>query len=148
MFTLLAVLVIAVTSVLLALPFSAPLQTRMMKRFHLASDTFVGWAMLQPVPSMYSFANEVWISDFPMSEENLRKYPKLAQSVWCNHFPAQIMTARDRSVAVRAPYSEFLHLCSSYGEQRVFSRIELKKTNGDPRVTFRYEPIEGNKVIR
>ena len=134
--------VVIVTAILLALPFSPAIQLRIMERFHLASDHFVGWAALQPVPSMYNFANEVWISDFPMSQENLRKYPNLSRSAWCNHFPMQYMTARQRDQAPAAPYREFLHLCTSYGEQRLFSRVELQKTTQTGNVQFRYEPIE------
>ena len=122
-FYMAALPVFLVTVTLLAMPFSMAIQRRMMERFHLASRSFVGWAALQPIPSMYNFANQVWISEFPMSHENLRKYPTLSRSVWCNHFPMQYMTSRARNAAPLAPYREFLHVCTSYGDHRVFSRV-------------------------
>ena len=38
---------------------------RGMAQFHLTVDSYANWFLLQPIPAMYNYGNEIWIGDLP-----------------------------------------------------------------------------------
>lgn len=73
---------------------SPRLQRRSIAQFHLTSSSFLGWAVTQPVPSMYNFANEVWIGNRPKNaaQEFPATGPVKHYYTWLNHYPLRIVT--------------------------------------------------------
>lgn len=53
---------------LLLMPWVPAIAESTMKRFHLRSSSFFWWAVQQPIPAMYNFANETEIRDLPPNE--------------------------------------------------------------------------------
>lgn len=63
---------------LIILKFACPSATReALKQFHLRSSSFVQWAIMQLVPSMYNFENQFWLYNL---------------EGWVNHFPLRMLT--------------------------------------------------------
>ena len=89
---LFAAAIVTCAGFLLALPFSRTIQGVIVRKYCLAYDSFVPWAGLQLVPSMYNFGNRLWVStrEIPISslEWEVRKTdPLLIQDRWINHYP-------------------------------------------------------------
>lgn len=56
----------------LALPLSKSVQTAYLKRFHLRSESYVGWAGQQLTPAMYNLENQYLFSSQPLPESERR----------------------------------------------------------------------------
>ena len=63
-----------------------PLQRAVMNNMHLSSDHYAAWVLLQTVPKMYNFDNEVWRVGFTFDEEP----PVIHYRV--NHYPLREVT--------------------------------------------------------
>ncbi len=79
------ILVTALMSVavwLLAMPWVPAIAGLTMHRFHLRTGSFAAWAIQQPIPPMYSFANttEVWLSPPEADLETSHQASPLEQS--------------------------------------------------------------------
>lgn len=83
-FRLIVCLVFVVVVWLLAIPLASPVAEIAMKRFHLSSDSFFEFALQQPVPSMYNFANRYEVKDSPDGQALNKGY--------INHFPIRVLT--------------------------------------------------------
>ena len=109
-------LVVVVTLWILATPFVPAVGMVSMKRFHLRTDSFTGWAALQIVPSMYNFGNTVEIFDRPASQRNpvfVSERPR-----YMNHFPARRLTFADGRYHVLSPGQDrWLTINSTYRGQ-------------------------------
>lgn len=57
--------------------FIIPLQKESLKQFHLKTQNFPQWALMQLVPSMYNYQNEYWWEGY---------------HGWTNHFPLRVVT--------------------------------------------------------
>jgi hypothetical protein len=89
------VTLVAITAIwLLLMPIVPAIASATLHRFHLRSESFATWALQQPIPSMYNFANRFEVRD---------RHPGLADSNanatetrYINHFPARVMTFANR----------------------------------------------------
>ena len=68
-----------------------------LKQFHLNSSTFIEWAVLQSVPSMYNYSNRIWLSpDYfdPLTLEEIVRGDFDFDGIQMNHYPARVLTFR------------------------------------------------------
>ena len=84
-----------------------------MRRFNLIGDSFPVWALQQPVPSMYNFANMGTLISGEMEAA--------APPVAANHFPTRRYTFLQRS-ALRPSLPQVLLTSSSYRGNKVAAR--------------------------
>jgi hypothetical protein len=90
-----------------------------MRRFQLADDDFLFWAVFAPAPFMYNFDNRVTVSQRPLSRAELVDAGP-AQWLVLNHYPARVLTYFDlRRRAFARPSTSYVYLESRYREQRV-----------------------------
>lgn len=63
-------------------------------QFHLTRPSFLTWAVNQPVPAMYNFANEIWIGNRPKNTtpEFPQGTPFTYYYTWVNHYPLRVVT--------------------------------------------------------
>ena len=136
----------AVVVWLLLTPFVDSVAMSTMKRFHLRSDHFASWAIQQPVPSMYNFANLSNTRDTP---------PGMIQSVladevqqrYVNHFPTRLMTFADgRYGMLNWGRHNWLELTTTYRGQSLQTTYYAKPIadpNADPAnpTGFHYEMV-------
>lgn len=130
--TMIAYGVIMVTGLCLSfVPFSSQAQRLAMSKFHLKTRPFELWAVLQPVPSMYNFGNEIWVSRDPLTWERIEQ-GKLGPNVyhrWVNHYPLRILSfGEQRKNFPQGVY--FIYLRSRYGKQVMASEFRLTVDNG------------------
>lgn len=73
---------------------SPEFQKRAITQFHLTSPSFLVWAVNQPVPAMYNFANEIWIGNRPKNASNEIPLgsPFKYYYTWVNHYPLRVVT--------------------------------------------------------
>jgi hypothetical protein len=65
-------------------------QRALMKKMHLKTESFVLWSVLQAVPSMYNFSNELWISADPNTLPGFSD--NKMTHLWVNHYPLREIT--------------------------------------------------------
>ena len=111
-----------VMTVLVLRIFSPDIQKTFMEQFHLKDKSFVRWASLQPIPSMYNFNNEFWFSSLPLDPEVLSgrdPLPGGVQHFWINHYPLRFLSyGLYRRYFNNFPES-YLYLRSRYRSQSV-----------------------------
>ncbi len=147
---LLLVAILAAAAWNMALPVSEFVQESTLKRFHLATTSFSGWAIQQPIPSMYNFENRYWSSDQTLNVGELRAIelstrPGKQESEpqkenWVgvethaiNHFPARTFTfAFSRNNLSNNPH-RYIYLRSRYRGKELSS-------------SFRTRPISENEI--
>ena len=115
------VTLVAVVAVwLLLLPVVPAIQIATMKRFHLATGSFAGWAIQQPIPSMYNFANRLEAHLPP------REPPEAPLWNYTNHFPPRLFTCGyERRNVLRLNKELWLTAESSYRGQQVSTTFNL-----------------------
>ena len=83
------------------------------------------WAVNQPIPAMYNFANEIWIGNRPKNAvEGLPAPAKFKYGyIWINHYPLRVitftsyrwMTLKDKDykyISLRSKYkNSFVETC-------------------------------------
>lgn len=132
-FLAIVMLIATVAAWLLAMPFAPRVARATMDRFHLRGENFLVWAIQQPIPAMYNFANQYrvygerpgWWEEEPsiLVEQTI---PTL-ESGYVNHFPTRMITfanARYRLLGDRQERWYELH--STYRGQPVTTRIHLR----------------------
>ena len=133
--------IIAITGLwIAALPLSAAVQETYLRRFHLASANFPGWAIQQTIPSMYNFENKVWVSPEPLmqfeidqlenEESRIVDSPSgemaYIESSMVNHFPTRIATFADkRTDLIRNP-NGYLYLRSRYRGKEIKTTYKVE----------------------
>ena len=124
---LVAVLILATTVVLLGIVIAPPVRTEMMKKFHLRSRSYGLWCVLQIIPSMYNFANEVWVSATPLTWSQLEKGEEIPNTahVWTNHYPIQVLTYWERQLYFRGNGLTYVYLRSRYRESTLYSALRV-----------------------
>ena len=110
----------------------------LLRAHHLRVQPFAVWSALQFVPSMYSYANQVWVSRAPLDEAALAgrtRLPHDTHAEWVNHYPPRIITFGPAR-AMRARNSESVHyyLQSRYGDAEVTSHYVAAASEGRVRV--------------
>lgn len=85
-----------VAAVLAAVPFSPAVQRMIMAKFHWRGPSFAQWALLQFVPSMYNFSNEIWVTQDPVDVVTAADTPPASALLYqrVNHFPLRMITFR------------------------------------------------------
>lgn len=73
---------------LLLMPFVSAIRATTMNRFHLRTASFWQWAVQQPIPAMYNFANHVEVT----RTDPLTGKTDVVLQRPVNHFPVQAMT--------------------------------------------------------
>lgn len=125
-FIAIATLVTGVAMWLLLMPWVPAISSATMHRFHLRSSSFASWAIQQPIPPMYNFANRVQVDEMPpgmvdpvLNMENESRY--------INHFPARVFTfANRRYLHLVAGSDRWLTIESSYRGQKLESLMHAK----------------------
>ena len=151
----LLMVIVGVAVWLIVLPFSRSVQTTCLQRFHLATPSFVQWAIQQPVPSMYNFENRYWVAEHRLSAAELESLARNEQTAdpsikeptndgakdglpitkMANHFPARIFTFADsRYHYLENKDARFLYMRSRYRGNELISLFEVQ--------TNKHEPVE------
>ena len=125
----------AVACWIVALPFSSSVQTAYLKRFHLATPSFIAWSAQQTVPTMYNFENRYWIAPQPLTGAETFEASKNGgnsgqeivglESGMLNHFPTRKITFGDaRSVLNKDPNAYF-YFSSKYRGREIQSSFRM-----------------------
>jgi hypothetical protein len=139
---------------LLAMPWVPAIARSTMQRFHLRTDSFTAWAIQQPIPPMYSFANTTEVRNQPpaslayrspaargvivteatdvepASPSDLAPAAVVAGRM-INHFPTREFTfANARVRYLRDGRSKWFVLRSRYRGQTVESIYRLEPSEG------------------
>lgn len=117
-------LVLAIVSFVSVLKATVPaVQIIFLEQFHLRSASFIRWMCLQPVPSMYNFANEICWTDNPDPgtcwNSTREAFPQY--HAWLNHNPLRFLSfSLDRQKFWRTEQPQYVHLRSRFqGRERV-----------------------------
>lgn len=136
LFTILFVcLLVFNATVLLCLPFSATIQSKVMEKFHLRFSSFGEWAVWQFVPSMYNFANEILISHRPVTSRALASgkawAPTQANRFSVNHYPLRYVTfSLTNRRLLRGQLPAYIYLRSRYRQTELISVYLLTSEKG------------------
>lgn len=121
--------VVVIALWLLLMPIIPAIAETTMRRFHLRSGNFAGFAAQFPIPAMYNFANQTKVKNVPPgfidpffgnldSDESLR---------YINHFPAREATfSIGRYNHLLDGRDRWFTLDSSYRGEKLRSEIRLK----------------------
>ena len=123
-----------------ALPLSAAVQETFLRRFHLASANFPGWAIQQTIPSMYTFENKVWTSPEPLmqfevdqldNEESRNPIGSTGQergieSNTVNHFPTRLATFADMRHQLKQNPNGYFYLRSRYRGKEIKTTYKIE----------------------
>ncbi len=116
--TCLFILIIFLLYIYISLKIFCPeLRQQAISQFHLTSLSFGEWAIHQPVPSMYNFANEVWIGNRPKNFIQGIPAPEtfIHHYTWINHYPLRVITfSWYRAMALKDKDYKYISLRSSY----------------------------------
>jgi len=103
---------------------------------HLRTPSYVVWAALQPLPSMYNFGNQVWISPTPLTDQQRdggQTLPPEATTLWVNHYPTRMMTfGAQRAALIHQPRTMHYYLRSRFGGSQVDSYYILEPQGDEP----------------
>jgi hypothetical protein len=134
--------IVAVACWIMALPFSSAVQEAYLKRFHLATPSFLAWSAQQTVPTMYNFENRYWVSKRPLTNDQTfgrddrptsGKTMAGFDSGMLNHFPTRKITFGDaRSILNKDPNAYF-YFSTKYRGREIQS-------------SFRMKPISENEI--
>ena len=116
--------------VVLILPLSSGGRQTLVEAHQLRSESFPAWAALQFVPSMYNYAHRVWISEQPLTPEQLagdNPLPPDASTQWVNHYPTRMMTFGAQGAALlHQPRTMHYYFDSRFGSTQVCSHYTLE----------------------
>lgn len=120
--------------------FVPQIQKVFFQQYHMNSLSFRQWAIQQVVPSMYSFANELWWSRGPIDEYNLFFMPDPELDhyyVWLNHFPLHFVTYNHyRDLFFQDFKKSHLFIRSRYQKNQMTSNYTLKRNGGVLEITL------------
>ena len=109
---------------LLLMPWIPGIAKHSLQRFHLRTPSFSVWAAQFPIPSMYNFANQYKVEQYPpgfvmmVLDENWR---------YANHFPARVITFfAGRYDFLSSQQDRWFTLKSSYRGQVLESKFHLE----------------------
>lgn len=134
-FGVIVALVLSIFLWLLLMPWVPAIASVTLHRFHLRTGTFMGWAIQQPIPSMYNFANRFEVREIP--EGLLDPVLDTAEKRYLNHFPPRILTfANTRYRYLHDGKDRWLTIDSSYRGQTIQTRYHAR-----PRQSGGYDMI-------
>lgn len=136
---------------ILLMPFCGPIARHALQRFHLVTPTFIGWAVQQPIPAMYNFANTFEVRQWPPREEAAATKSLLPFESplgdehdfgrihlgYINHFPSRAYTFASQRIHCCSPNEDrWIVTESSFRGQRVKVLVHLDAVgNGQFEVT-------------
>ena len=111
-----------------------------MRRFHLTNSSFGAWAIQQPIPAMYNFANTYEVRQWPpnvaggllvdqlldLADDETQDFGTIHRD-HINHFPSRVATFSSQRIHCCGPNQDrWLVTTSTYRGQRVETLTELK----------------------
>ena len=122
--------VIVVAAWLLLTPFVPAIASSTLHRFHLQSESFSWWAIQQPIPAMYNFANRYEVREFPPGlVDPILVDPILDSSEkrYINHFPTRVLTfANTRYQYLNKGEHRWVTVDSTYRGQTLETRFHAQ----------------------
>ena len=125
---------------IIALPLSSPVQEAYLKRFHLATPSFIGWSAQQAVPAMYNLENRYWFNRDPLPVEmtfDNNKSPMTFgknfegfESGMLNHFPTRKITFGDARSLLNKDPNCYFYLSSKYRGREIRSSFQMRPVSG------------------
>lgn len=126
-FRILVTSLFAVAIWLLAMPWVPAIAQCTMHRFHLRTGSFAAWAVQQPIPPMYSFANTTEVCD--QLPDHTLSSRGVDHRGMINHFPTRVFTwASGRATHLRDGASKWFVLRSAYRGHGVDSVYRLDRS--------------------
>ena len=125
---------------LLLMPWIPGVAKQSLHRFHLRTQSFAVWAAQFPIPSMYNFANQYKVDEFPpgfvmmILDENWR---------YANHFPTRVITFfAGRYDFLSSQQDRWFTLRSSYRGQVLESKFHLEAQTEGGYKLIRIDEVE------
>ena len=143
-FVAIVVLISVIAIWVLVMPIVPGIASTTIKRFHLQTDSFAGWAAQFPIPSMYNFANTYQVRKWPEEPEGaMDEMPvmidddeAIIQARYINHFPSRVITfGRQRHDFLVSKEDRWYKLQSSYRGLELVSYVKLNY-DGDSGYTY------------
>lgn len=129
---------------LLLMPWVKPISWTSMRRFHLATSSFVAWAAQFPIPAMYNFANRAEVDRYPpglvdpLFDETERRH--------LNHFPARCITFADgRYRHFHEGQDRWITIDTSYRGRTLETRFHAKAKPGGRFELIRLDDAEASR---
>ena len=119
----------------LLMPWVPAITRASMRRFHLVTPSFALWAIAQPMPSMYSFANTFDVrTSAPVDYEMMVvdtayagvRHPDCLHREYVNHYPSQVVTFGEVRLGLCRPGEpRWVVTSSTYRGQRLIVVTEV-----------------------
>ena len=100
-----------------------------LKQFHLQSDHFIKWAVIQPIPSMYSYSNRAWISKYEYDSytvQDIINRELELEGMQLNHYPSRTFTFRNDREKVLGKSVKTVYLRSEFAGESLISVYSIK----------------------
>ena len=98
----------------------------LMARFHLRTESFAAWALLQPSPWMYNFENYYLVSDEPLTRDELEAPSTGLRWQAINHQNARVITFADmRAKLLQSSGKRYYYLSSRYREYHLLTAYRV-----------------------
>lgn len=117
--------IIVVVGWSISMLFSTVMKDMALKRFHLASESFLCWAVNQSVPAMYNHENQIQFSNQLLGDEPFGSNDATYVKETLNHFPARFIT-----------FGNQIPRCFQRQQQGTF---EMRSRFADTTLTTRWE---------
>lgn len=102
----------------------------LMARFHLRSESFATWALLQPSPWMYNFENYYLASEHSLTRNELENPPAGLRWQAINHQNARVITFADmRARLTQSSGQRYYYLSSRYRGYHVLTAYRVSVTD-------------------
>ncbi len=124
-FRIIVTLVVANAIWLLLMPWVPGIASATLHRFHLRTESFSLWAIQQPIPSMYNFANRYEVDEIPPGF--FEPIIEVDEKRYINHFPTRILTfANTRYRYLNEGTDRWVTIDSTYRGQSLETRFHAK----------------------
>ncbi len=125
---------------LFALFFYPNIQRLIMAKFHWRAKSFAVWSFLQFIPSMYSFSNEIVVTQTPIAPPlELASFQQPSAQFYrrVNHFPLRMITfsPQVREFFVKSRQNYYVYLRSRYRGVVLTTVYELESNGLELRLT-------------
>ncbi|HUS40619.1 MAG: hypothetical protein WBF93_12960 [Pirellulales bacterium] len=132
--TALALLLALAMLATIALPLTPRGREMLVRAHHLRVEPYAAWSILQFLPSMYSYANRVWVSPVPLDESTLvgsGRFPDGTHTEWVNHYPPRVITfGIGRAILVNEKQTLHYYLQSRFCDIQVDSHYIAGSRDG------------------
>ncbi len=128
-FRAIVTLVVLIAIWLLLMPWVPAIASATLHRFHLRTSWFALWAIQQPIPSMYNFANRYEVREIPPGL--LDPIIDTSEKRYINHFPVRVLTfANTRYRYLHDGRDRWVTVDSTYRGQSIESRYHARPRSG------------------